>query len=279
MLVGITCANCPPKLGTSWIYGLLYSYSNTCVCIYLYRYLREYQALGTAGGIYHFRDEILRNKPEQFYVLHADIACSFPLNELYQAHMKHRGLCTILSTKVPKEQSLKFGCLIAKPETNEVLHYVEKPEFFLSQLISCGVYLFDTGIFGEIQKAMERKKDQAAEDDMDGSGRDEKLRLEQDLISPLSASHKLYMYETHEFWRQIKTAGSAVPANAAFLEQFSKQQPERLRKRGVAGGPEIIGAVYIHPSAQIDPTAKVRLIDVELSFSIRRIKPCRADML
>lgn len=65
------------------------------------RYLREYQALGTAGGIYHFRDEIIRGNPQQFFVMHVDVACTFPLNEMVAAHMRHRGLCTMLSTKVP----------------------------------------------------------------------------------------------------------------------------------------------------------------------------------
>lgn len=63
-------------------------------------YLHEYQALGTAGGIYHFRDEILRGHTKHFFVMHIDIACSFPLNEMASAHMKHRSICTMLGTKV-----------------------------------------------------------------------------------------------------------------------------------------------------------------------------------
>lgn len=66
----------------------------------IYSYLHEYQALGTAGGIYHFRDEILRGHTKQFFVMHIDIACSFPLNEMVDAHMRHRSICTMLGTKV-----------------------------------------------------------------------------------------------------------------------------------------------------------------------------------
>lgn len=68
-----------------------------------FSYLHEYQALGTAGGIYHFRDEILRGHTKQFFVMHIDIACSFPLNEMANAHMKHRSICTMLGTKVKKK--------------------------------------------------------------------------------------------------------------------------------------------------------------------------------
>ncbi|KAF7726927.1 Proteasome subunit alpha type-2 [Apophysomyces ossiformis] len=220
------------------------------------RYLREYQSLGTAGGIYHFRDEILRGNPQQFFVLHVDIACAFPLNEMMAAHMKHRGLCTMLSTRVPREQATKYGCLVAKPDTNEVLHYVEKPETFISDLISCGVYLFDTAVFGEMKKAIDRKKDNHEEADYTWTASNDLLRLEQDLLRPLSESRKLYVYVTDDFWRQIKTAGSAIPANAAYLERQARERPERLAERK-PNGPEIIGAVYIHPSAHIDPTAKI----------------------
>ncbi|KAG2180805.1 hypothetical protein INT43_008384 [Umbelopsis isabellina] len=220
------------------------------------RYLREYQALGTAGGIYHFRDEILRGNPTSFFVIHADIACDFPLQGMLDAHSKHRGLCTLLGTKVPREQANKFGCLIARPETNEVMHYVEKPESFISDLISCGVYLFDSAVFSEIKAALDNKKNAHEENDYLWSAPDDRLRLEQDLLRPLSEGKKLYVFETQNFWRQIKTAGSAVPANAAYLEKYAAGAPERLARKK-EGSPDIVGAVYIHPSAQVDPSAKI----------------------
>lgn len=68
-------------------------------------YLREYQSLGTAGGLYHFRDEIQKGNPEHIFVLNADVACSFPLNEMMKFHNTHRGLCTILGTKVNVEDN------------------------------------------------------------------------------------------------------------------------------------------------------------------------------
>jgi hypothetical protein len=43
------------------------------------------------------------------------------------------------------------------------------------------------------------------------------------------------------------------------LEQLLQTNPERLAKN-TPGGPEIVGAVYIHPTAQIDPQAKVSLL-------------------
>ena len=49
---------------------------------------------------------------------------------------------------------------------------------------------------------------------------------------------------------------SAVPANALYLEQYAQTFPERLAK-SESGGPQIVGAVYIHPTAVVDPRAKV----------------------
>lgn len=72
-------------------------------------YLHEYQALGTAGGIYHFRDEILRGHTKQFFVMHIDIACSFPLNEMVAAHRGHRSICTMLGTKVSESYLSERG--------------------------------------------------------------------------------------------------------------------------------------------------------------------------
>ncbi|KAI7903379.1 putative mannose-1-phosphate protein [Cokeromyces recurvatus] len=220
------------------------------------KYLREYQALGTAGGIYHFRDEIVRGNPKQFFVMHVDIACTFPLNELISAHMKHRGLCTMLSTKITREKAHKYGCLVQNSETHEVLHYVEKPETFISDLISCGVYLFDVSVFTEIKRAIETKKEQDRLDYDDSIVSTHKLSLERDLLRPLSESRKLYCYVTEGFWKQIKTAGSAISANAAYLELQYHENNSRLT-RHTENGPEIIGAVYIHPLAQVDPTSKM----------------------
>ncbi|CEG83031.1 Putative Mannose-1-phosphate guanylyltransferase [Rhizopus microsporus] len=221
------------------------------------KYLREYQALGTAGGIYHFRDEVIRGNPQQFFVMHVDIACDFPLNDMMETHMKHRGLCTMLSTKVPRDRATKYGCLIADPESNQVLHYVEKPDTYISDLISCGVYLFDVAVFQEIKKAIDAKKERETIDDtFYSSTSDGKLSLERDLLRPLAEAKRLYAHLTHGFWKQIKTAGSAISANAAYLELQQSQQSDRLAQNKPEG-PEIKGAVYIHPSAQVDPTAKI----------------------
>ena len=41
--------------------------------------------MGTAGGLYHFRDQIARtfgSETSSFFVLNSDVCCDFPLSEM-----------------------------------------------------------------------------------------------------------------------------------------------------------------------------------------------------
>lgn len=50
------------------------------------RYLQEFTVLGTAGGLYHFRDQIRMGNPDAFFVMNGDVCADFPLEQLYQFH-------------------------------------------------------------------------------------------------------------------------------------------------------------------------------------------------
>ena len=234
-------------------------------------YLREYQALGTAGGLYHFRDQILKGRPDRFFVLNADVCCSFPLNEMLKLFEDKDAEAVILGTRVSNDAASNFGCIVSDPHTKRVLHYVEKPESHISNLINCGVYLFATEcIFPSIQSVMKRKTERprmisypssenlessfvAQHENLDDEDSKQVLRLEQDILSDLADSNRFFVHETKDFWRQIKTAGSAVPANALYLMKAFQNQSEELAKPSAT----ILPPVYIHPTAQVDPTAKL----------------------
>ncbi len=232
-------------------------------------YLREYKALGTAGGLYHFRDAIMKGRPERFFVLNSDVCCSFPLQQMLDLFDEKDAEAVILGTRVTNEAASNFGCIVSDAHTKRVLHYVEKPESQISNLINCGVYLFASEtIFPSIRTAIKRKAERPrlisypsnenlensymADPDDDGE-KNEALRLEQDILSDLADSNRFFVLETKDFWRQIKTAGSAVPANALYLlKAFQSQSPEIAKPSAM-----IVPPVYIHPSATVDPTAKL----------------------
>jgi mannose-1-phosphate guanylyltransferase len=233
------------------------------------RYLREYQALGTAGGLYHFRDAILKGHPERLFVLNADVCCSFPLGEMLRLMTEKDAEAVILGTRVSAEAATNFGCIVSDTHTRRVLHYVEKPESQISNLINCGVYLFATdAIFPSIRSAIKRRTDRPSsrlidvrslesstmfDDNSEPDSSPEVVRLEQDILSDLADSKQFFVHETNDFWRQIKSAGSAVPANALYLQQAQQNHPEALAPAGA----NVIPPVFIHPTARVDPTAKL----------------------
>jgi mannose-1-phosphate guanylyltransferase len=239
------------------------------------KYLREYQALGTAGGLYHFRDAILKGHPERLFVLNADVCCSFPLGDMLRLARDKDAEAVILGTRVSDDAATNFGCIVSDSHTRRVLHYVEKPESRISNLINCGVYLFSTdAIFPSIKSAIKRRADRPPRlvsypssdnlensyvfspiggDDDDDEGSKEVIRLEQDILSDLADSKQFFVCETKDFWRQIKTAGSAVPANALYLQRAWQRGDKELAQPG----PNIVAPVFIHPSAQVHPTAKL----------------------
>ncbi|GAB1315492.1 hypothetical protein MFIFM68171_05702 [Madurella fahalii] len=233
------------------------------------KYLREYQALGTAGGLYHFRDAILKGRPEHIFVLNSDVCCSFPLNEMLKLAEEKDAEAVILGTRVSEDAASNFGCIVSDSHTRRVLHYVEKPESYISNLINCGVYLFSTdAIFPSIRSAIKRRTDRPRLgsyrshenlassfmfDDDDESQKNEVIRLEQDILGDMADSKQFFVYETKDFWRQIKTAGSAIPANALYLQKAWQSGSSELAEPSA----NIIPPVYIHSTAQVHPTAKL----------------------
>jgi mannose-1-phosphate guanylyltransferase len=179
----------------------------------------------------------------------------------------------ILGTRVSEDAASNFGCIVSDAHTRRVLHYVEKPESHISNLINCGVYLFSTdAIFPSIKSAIKRRHDRPSrlvsypssdnlensfvlndDDDDDGNSKNEVIRLEQDILSDMADNKQFFVYETKDFWRQIKTAGSAVPANALYLQKAWQSGSKELAKPSA----NIIPPVFIHPSAHVDPTAKL----------------------
>lgn len=230
-------------------------------------YLREYQALGTAGGLYHFRDAILKGRPGRLFVLNADVCCSFPLNDMLKLFEEKNAEAVILGTRVAEEAVCNFGCIVSDPKSCRVLHYVEKPESRISNLINCGVYLFLTEcIFPSIKSAIKKRTERprilsypSSENldtcvvQEDEEKKKEGLRLEQDILSDLADSNQFFVYETKEFWRQIKTASSAVPANALYLQKAMQTGSKELAKPSANISPP----VFIHPTAVVDASAKL----------------------
>jgi mannose-1-phosphate guanylyltransferase len=213
------------------------------------RYLREESRLGTAGGLMKFRKEILEGNPDYLVLLHCDIFCTFPLKELLDFHVKHGKEVSILGKQVPASEANKYGCLVVDKSTNEALHYAEKPETFVSDVINAGVYIFSPSIFELVDKVAPKHVIGESE---------EFLRLEQDVLMNICGDKHVYVYQTPDFWLQLKSAGMVVPCANHMLALIRTKHPEKLAKSGDGKtAPIIVGDVFIHPTAQVDPTSKI----------------------
>jgi len=83
------------------------------------------------------------------------------------------------------------------------------------------------------------------------------ISFEQDILTRLAGSGRLFALPVLRWWSQVKTAGSAIYANRHYLALYKQKQPDRLASTNSALC-HIIGDVYIDPSAIIHPTSTVR---------------------
>lgn len=195
---------------------------------FLFRYLMEDDGsvgLGTAGCMLRFKGEISRDDPGFFFLMHVDIACTFPLMQLLHIHLitsvdpegsdssfphPRKNICTILGCKVPSapSQSDEYGFVVKDQNTTKVLHYVNRPESQISQLISCGMYIFSPEILSIIEKEASKKYSNPSL--LPGGHRrysvnESYVTLEEDILPKLCDTNLFHVCETNDFWCQIKT--------------------------------------------------------------------------
>lgn len=144
---------------------------------------------------------------------------------------------------------MNYGCLVTN-KNGEVTHYVEKPNSYVSPLINCGVYLVSTDIFPQIAAVFySRPKNENG----NGNGKDQgHIQLEQEVLSPLAGTGKIFTLTLNMKWAQVKNAASAIYANRQALELQKKTHPEMFSDKFHC---TIIDNVYIHPTAQVAETA------------------------
>lgn len=229
------------------------------------RYLQEFTSLGTAGGMYHFRDQIRSGNPSAFFVLNGDVCADFPLQQLYDFHVSkgEKALVSIMGTEATRQQAVHYGCLVLG-SNEEVTHYVEKPRTYVSTLINCGVYVCSMELFSRMGAVFHSKQLDYNALNNGGNGKDlGHIQLEREILTPLAGTGMLFALPVSKWWSQIKTAGSAIYANRHYLALYKNTHPERLANAGLKASEQsngslvcnIIPDVHIHPTASVHPTA------------------------
>mmetsp|Transcript_22148 Transcript_22148/g.36686 ORF Transcript_22148/g.36686 Transcript_22148/m.36686 type:complete len:458 (+) Transcript_22148:1299-2672(+) len=252
------------------------------------KYIKEKESLGSAGALIAFRNEILDGNPEYFFLAHCDIAARFPLMEMLRFHKQHGRPVTVMGKRVPPDEARAYGCMAKDPSTNECLHYAEKPETFVTDLINCGLYLCSPSFFDVLNEAGVRLKAvrMAAKEllneeayisegvsplalaeggitvlDHSDSVNPNYIRLEQDVLTPYSGKKMIQIYETKGFWSQIKSVGSAIKVSDFYMEDYRCTHPEALYTTDPRAPPntqpECVGTVMLHPTAEVHPSARL----------------------
>lgn len=244
------------------------------------RYLQEFTRMGTAGGLYHFRDQIRQGNPEAILVINGDVCGDFDFDQMLKQHRERTARArqsnrllpyiTIMTTEASCMDSLNYGCVVENPENHVIEHYVEKPLTFISNLINCGAYLCSLKLLELLEESMKRKAQELEAASLSHDGRESShqpnpypdyLSLELDILQHRSSHPHCFSYRTQgSWWCQIKTAASAIYANKKYLEQSRKIRDEHQPE--AEGGDRsrkctIIGNVHIHPTAQVDASSVI----------------------
>jgi mannose-1-phosphate guanylyltransferase len=174
------------------------------------RYLREEKANGTAGGLYLYRDVIMQGNPAAVFVLHCDIGCAFPLAEILEYHLSSPKYCTVLGKELPESESHKYGAMVVDPATHELRHYAEKPTTDISSIVNCGVYVFSPACFEHIAKVGDDINRGSSAYQSYYGRQAKKIFIENDILMSLAGKGHIFVYETNDFWCQIKDPAAAV---------------------------------------------------------------------
>lgn len=243
------------------------------------RYLQEFMRVGTAGGLYHFRDQIRHDNPEAFFVLNGDVCGNLDLNDMLSHHMQYIKLnqdpsikpkITLMTTEASREDAINYGCIVENPESHIIEHYVEKPSTFVSNMINCGIYVCSLDFLDLIEEAMRfgRKEIQSSSTSDTYDNVQNQLNLNPDYLSleiSILQNNKIqnncYSYRIKgDWWCQVKTASSAIYANRQYLRQYGQDSPLWLSNEFKIPNERkytVIGDVYVHPTAKVDPTSVI----------------------
>lgn len=110
-------------------------------------YVSEDKESGT-GGALNLAKKYLRS--DSFLVVHGDILVDIQVSDLIAFHKEQGTIATIALTSVVDPS--QFGEVVM--QGTKITKFVEKPKkgFHTSQLINCGLYLFNKEIFSYISK-------------------------------------------------------------------------------------------------------------------------------
>ena len=161
------------------------------------------------------------------FVFNSDVICDYPLEKFIEFHKSHGKEGTILVT--PVEDPTKYGVVLAR-ENGQIDKFVEKPQVYVGNKINAGLYLLNVSVIDRIPLRP--------------------TSIEREIFPQMAADGQLFMYDLEGFWMDIGQPKDYLIGQRLFLASQRTRQPDYLAK-----GDNIVGDVWIHPSAKVDPSS------------------------
>jgi len=172
--------------------------------------------MGTAGPLVLAKDLLDMEDNDPFFMLNADVTCTYPFQELLEFHTNHGHEGTIFVTKV--EDPSKYGVVVAK-ENGEIENFVEKPTVFVGDKINAGMYIFNKSIINRIPN--------------------KPTSIERVIFPAMAAEKELYRMVLPGFWMDIGQPPDYLTG------QFLMLQSMHERGMGLSRGANIEGNCLI----------------------------------
>jgi glucose-1-phosphate adenylyltransferase len=153
---------------------------------------------GTADAIAQNWDIIERHQPDRLLVLSGDHVYRMDYRALLESHVTRRASLTLAVTRVPPDQSWRFG-MARLDRDGRVLSLVEKPAHATTPFASMGIYLFEAKVLRE-------------------QLRNRPVHLVLDVVRPmLEAGERVYAHEFEGYWDDVGTIRSYYGASMELL--------------------------------------------------------------
>ena len=144
-------------------------------------YIKEQKALGTAGALFYLKNEI----ENDFLLINGDIIFNVDIKRFWEAHKGHDGLVTILTH--PNNHPYDSG-IIVSDDQGRVTQWLTKEEKrgWYKNRVNAGLHIISNKLLDQFKQAV-------------------KTDLDRDVLKPLIAEKKLYIYDSPEYVKDMGT--------------------------------------------------------------------------
>jgi glucose-1-phosphate adenylyltransferase len=161
---------------------------------------------GTADAIFQNIQYIKDHNPDLVLILSGDHIYKMDYIPMIELHKANRADLTIAVMEVPLEEASRFGTIFIDTD-NRITGFEEKPPKPRSNLVSLGIYVFNT-------EALYKTLIQDAK-------RNTSHDFGKDIIPGMLGTYKLYAYRFKGYWRDVGTIQSYLDANMDLLDSYS----------------------------------------------------------